>query len=174
MPDTSLLTIALTCAVAEDAGWHSGAPANLTIEFLEMDTESVSCRLSVAVEEVVFSNVRSIFLSELRELAEALSRLRKTLEGSVRLYDFDGAPILTFTVVDQGRGRIAVGGNFHPLVFFSNTTSSDQFISPDICGAPTGVRIAFEGLVCEQSHLPDLYAPIARWVGAIREDRTRP
>jgi len=137
-----------------------------------MDTESVSCRLSVAVEEVVFSNVRSIFLSELRELAEALSRLRKTLEGSVRLYDFDGAPILTFTVVDQGRGRIAVGGNFHPLVFFSNTTSSDQFISPDICGAPTGVRIAFEGLVCEQSHLPDLYAPIARWVGAIREDRT--
>lgn len=174
MPDMSLLTLTLKCEVAEDAGWHSGASVNLTFELLERDAESVRCRLSVAVKEVVISDIRSIFVSELGEFAEALNRLRKTLEGSVRLYDFDGDPILTFTVVDQGRGRIAVGGNFHPLTFFSKTTTSDQFVSPNNCGDPTGVHITFEGFVCEQSYLPDLCLPIARRVGTVREDRNTP
>lgn len=174
MPDASLLTATLTCEVAEDAGWHSGATANLTLAILKVDAESASCSFSVAVEEVDFSDTRCIFVSELVEFAESLDRLHRTLVGSVRLCDFDGDPILTFTVVDQGRGRVAIGGNFHPLVFFSKTTSSDQFVSPNICGDPTGVRIAFEGLVCDQSYLPDLYTPIARCLGDIRADRTMP
>ena len=174
MRDTSLLTVALKCEVAQDAGWHAGTPAKLTIDLLEVDTESVRCRFTLAIGEAVFSDVRSVFLSELDELVDALMQLRQTLDGSVRLYDFDGDPILTFTVVDQGRGRIAIGGNFHPLIFFSKITSSDKFISPNICGDPTGVRIAFEGVFCEQSYLPDLCVPIARWVSANRDVQTRP
>ena len=129
-----------------------------------MDSACIGCRFRLTAEGACYQDYRGIDKCDLVEFVETLDRLYTVLDGSTQLLDFDGDPILCFSVIDRGRGVIAVGGNFHPLTFFSEVTSSARFVSPNICGYPSGVRVAFEGFTCEQTYLPSFLCPIARFI----------
>jgi hypothetical protein len=119
--------------------------------------------LRLRAGEYSFEVERVLYGYEIRGFSRNLQKLHETLEGSVRLQDWDGEPLLCFTVVDRGRGRVAVGGRFAPVVLDTTVTSEDRFVS-EACGSMLGIVVAFEGLSLDQSYLKAPLSDIQRFV----------
>ena len=88
--------VTLKCKVGEDADWHAEVQAHLALEFCSVEQDSVRTRISLEVGDHTFRDQRGIFGYDLARFVKDLERLHATLDGTVRLDDFDQDPILCF------------------------------------------------------------------------------
>jgi hypothetical protein len=110
-----------------------------------------------------FEFQRPLYGYEIYRFANELQRLYDTLDCSARLYDWDGDVLLCFTVVHRGRGQIAVGGRFVPVILDTQVSSEDKFVA-DLCVNSGGIIVAFEGLTLDQSYLATPLSVLHRFI----------
>jgi hypothetical protein len=103
---------------------------------------------------LVFEGWRKHYGFDILRFADGLAQIHAQTQGTARFNDWDGETVLCLTVINRPRGRIAIGGHLIPAVFQTETASEDDLLYPRLFGSFGGVRIAFEGLVTDQSYLP--------------------
>lgn len=95
---------------------------------------------------------------DLSTFADELERLRRQLEGAAEFANQEESVRLVFSVSSPGRGRLVVGGE----VVFRDGSGDDEILA-GVLPRP-GARLAFDGLVCEQSYLPGLVRDIREFL----------
>jgi hypothetical protein len=168
MNDPTSFRIAFDCDAPGHPQWCNIGRATVEIEIGSAGKDYVgdiafNSVIRLLAGENCFEVHRVLYGYEIRGFAEELQKLYETLEGSVRFQDWDGEPLLCFTVVDRARGRIAVGGRFAPVVLDTTVTSADRFVS-EACAGKLGVVVAFEGLSLDQSFLDAPLSEVRRFV----------
>ena len=111
-----------------------------------------------------FQDSRLFYGMDLSYFADSLAGLHANLTGSVRFTDWDGELVLCLSVFDRHRGGIAIGGQLIPAAFESQAISAANVIGRPIFGMHGGIRIAFEGLVTDQSYLPPVFQGFRRFI----------
>jgi hypothetical protein len=125
--------------------------------------------ISLHAGKHTFEVQRPLYGYEIYGFASELQKLYDTLDGSVRLYDWDGEVLLCFTVVHRGRGQILVGGRFVPIVLDTKVSSEEEFVS-DVCVNLVGLVVAFEGLTFDQSYLKTPLSVLHRFISDYRTE----
>jgi hypothetical protein len=132
----------------------SSCHAVIEIEFGRIVADHVQAGTRLRIEDMAFEGWRNHYGFDILRFTDGLAQMHSQLQGTARLNDWDGETVLCLTVVDRPRGRIAIGGQLIPAVFHTEAASADDLLSPRLFGDYGGIRIAFEGLVTDQSYLP--------------------
>lgn len=138
--------------------------AALELELGAIERDHVHACTRLLIEDSAFTDGRIYYGIDILHFADSLVRLHNSLEGSARLHDWDGETVLCLTVLKRFMGRIAIGGQLIPAVFWTQAMSEDRFLDPPLCGGNGGMRITFEGLVTDQSYLPPAIAQLRRFL----------
>jgi hypothetical protein len=139
-------------------------PAAVEIEFGQIEADHVHVCTRLRIDGQSFEGWRMHYGFDILAFADDLARLHAQMEGSARLTDWDGEAVLCLTVTDRPRGRVAVGGQLIPAVFWTEAVSEDCLLAPRLFGTAGGIRIVFEGLVTDQSYLPPVIAGLRRFL----------
>jgi hypothetical protein len=139
-------------------------PAALEVEFGRVEADHVHVCTRLRIEGQAFEGWRMHYGFDVLAFADGLARIHTEMRGSARLNDWDGEAVLCLTVIDRGRGRVAIGGQLIPAVFWTEAASEDGLLAPRLFGTAGGIRVAFEGLVTDQSHLPPVIAGLRRFL----------
>jgi hypothetical protein len=153
--------VTLGCEAGEH---HRLRPAKVEIELGAVERDHVRGVVRLSAADRVFEGGRIFYGFDILGFTEGLTRLYDRLEGSARLHDWDGETVLCLTVINRARGRVAVGGELLPAVFWTDVVSEDRFIDPPLYGWAFGIRVTFEGLVTDQSFLPPVIAGLRRFL----------
>lgn len=170
MDDHGSTTISFECDAPGHPQWCDIQRATVEIEIGApgkdyVDDTAFNSVIRLRAGHDTFEVARVLYGYEIKGFAKNLQRLYETLEGSVRLQDWDGDILLCLTVVDRARGRVAIGGQFAPVVLDTNATSDERFVS-DVRGSGhfLGVVISFEGLSFDQTSLQQPLSDLQRFV----------
>ena len=145
--------VVLRCELNADAGPFAFSPADVALLLCNIEQECVELRVSLNVCGDTYRDVRFAFRRHFVRFVRDMSDLYSSLSGAVELLDFDEEVILSFAVVDRGRGRVAVGGHFSPVAFRALATTCSSLVARVGGHYNGGVHILFDGLVCDQSSL---------------------
>src|SRR5262245_43252685 len=139
--------------------------AVLDIEFGQVERDYVHACTRLRIEGQAFESWQRHYGFDILTFTDELARMHAATQGSARLNDWDGEVVLCLTVIDRPRGRVAIGGQLIPAVFWTETASADGLLAPRLCdGTAGGIRIAFEGFVTDQSYLPPVIAGLRRFL----------
>ena len=138
--------------------------ATVEIEFGRIERDRVSVGTRLRIEDQAFEGWRTHYRFDILAFTDGLTTIHTRMQRSARLTDWDGESVLCLTVIDAVRGRIAIGGQLIPAVFWTEITSADGLLHPRLFGDGGGIRIAFEGLVTDQSYLPPVIAGLRRFL----------
>jgi hypothetical protein len=139
-------------------------PAALEVEFGQVEGDHVHVCTRLRIEGQAFEGWQMHYGFDILAFADGLARIHTELQGSARLDDWDGETVLCLTVIDRGRGRVAIGGQLIPVVFWTEVASEDRLLAPRLFATAGGIRIAFEGLVTDQSYLPPVIGGLRRFL----------
>src|SRR5262245_28022117 len=97
--------------------------AQLEIEFGVAGPDHVEVCTRLRIVGQVYGGWRRHYGCDILAFTEGLVRIHSGPGHSAWLVDWDGEDVLCATVVDDRRGRIAIGGQLIPAVFRNQTAS---------------------------------------------------
>jgi hypothetical protein len=153
--------------LSEAQGWPeygNTAQVRYEINFGTITGDHVKCNLTLSTPDHNIQCGCAFYGIDILNFAGSLEALHETLVGSTRLCDWDGEVLLCFTPVNRGRGHIALGGKLHAAVHWTDVRTEDNFISPPMYGDAAGIKITFEGLIIDQSYLPNIIRDSRRFL----------
>src|SRR5262245_32372616 len=105
--------------IACEATMMNGPQLHIVIEFEfgEVEVDHVVMWVRLRDESYTFDAGRWYYWWNIRDFADGLATMRSELKGSCTLRDWDDETVLCLSMVDSGRGRIGVGGQFIQSVF---------------------------------------------------------
>jgi hypothetical protein len=138
--------------------------AVVEVEFGRVEADHVRASTRLLIDGLAFEDWRIHYGCDILAFVDELDRMHRLTQGTARLTDWDGKAVLCLTVIDRPRGRVAVGGQLIPAVFWTAAVSEDGLLVPRLFGDAGGIRVAFEGLVTDQSYLPPVVAGLRRFL----------
>jgi hypothetical protein len=136
----------------------------LTLVLPDEAANPAPCEIRLALGSCEISFSSFLFGFDLGSFADELTKLHATLKGTAALVGTGGEIDLRLTVVDPGRGRIAVGGS---LSYGPDPKSLQAEISGRRRGPLplAGLTITFGGLQIDQSELPGIRDAVRDFLG---------
>ncbi len=165
--ETSQL-VTRACEAESDRGPGQSSPVNIELEFGEAVGDHVNVCTRLRIEHRTLEALHTHYGMDILNFADSLVGLRDRMEGTARLLDWDENVVLCLTVIDSGRGRVAIGGQLVPAIFWTKVASQDNLLNPRLLDDQGGIRIAFEGLVADQSYLSPMIAGLRLFLAESR------
>ena len=142
--------LTIRCGFPESPEGPSGAgiPSELLVfDFGAVNDDLAVCTFCFTLGEVSVTLPESFTGWDLYEFAKQLQLFHGTLQGSIEFQNWSLSMSIVFTVVNPARGTIKIGVTIEP--HFSEFSHEDR-----------GVAFSVDGLVMDQSWLPDLVRQI--------------
>ena len=117
----------------------------------------VAVELQLSADSAAFETSLLCFGCDIKDFADRLEELHDRLEGSARFVNQEGSIQIEVSVADWSRGRLAVGLQIELIPVDWEAPIAGLLEKP-------GGRFVLDGLVLEQSYLPDIIQQMRSFV----------
>jgi hypothetical protein len=136
MSSADMHIVTIDCEAPDQGPSHR---ATVQVLFGPIDRDHVSSGVRLRLRDWECEGESTFYGMDIFRFADELAELHRRTDGSARLVDCDGEPVLCLTVFHRGKGAVVIGGQLVQAVFWdSEVASAERFLTPPLYGTRGG------------------------------------